>query len=340
MNKIRSVLFQALFWLLLFIVLWQSQGGGYRFVTENIVLLLFQIVLIYVLVYYMAPKFLFKKKYIHFAIYSLGLLGLATFVSAKLLNESQFKPPPRHLGPPRIKIPSKLFINFLILNAGYLLATFFETFLFAQKKERETIKNKSEQLETELKLLKSQINPHFLFNSLNNIYAMSVIDSDKTQQSISNLSDMLRYVLYECEQDAVKLKKEITYIENYIKLFSLKSSRPYPIQMDCKVIYPNILIAPMLIIPFVENAIKHSNIEKRKGSFINISIDSTNNSINFGIENSLSKNVESKDGIGGIGLENAKKRLNILYPDAHQLTIDHGQNTFKVNLFIKLINDA
>ncbi|GAA0720994.1 hypothetical protein GCM10009430_21770 [Aquimarina litoralis] len=223
---------------------------------------------------------------------------------------------------------------------AYLIATFLETFLFAQRKEEEMIISKNENLQTELKLLKSQINPHFLFNSLNNIYALSVIDSDKTQQSISYLSEMLRYVLYECDRPFVTIKKELAYIENYIQLFSLKSSKPYNINTEFEVSDPSILIAPMLFIPFIENAFKHSNIEKPESSFMDIYLYSSTEVVVFKVENSIPKDTMIKDKIGGIGLENVKKRLNILYAEKHTLHIDTKNQIFKVELRINLPNHA
>ena len=147
--------------------------------------------------------------------------------------------------------------------------------------------SKTENIKNELKLLKSQINPHFLFNSLNNIYALSAIDTNKTQQSITYLSDMLRYVLYECETPFVIIKKEVKYIEDYIKLYSLKSSKKYPIETSFNITDSTIQIAPMLLIPFVENAFKHSNIEKIEHTFIKLSLDVTSKTTIFKIENTI-----------------------------------------------------
>lgn len=256
-------------------------------------------------------------------------------------------PPPFEEGPPPSNhgrllpgrppfAPPQFLIHFLALSIAYILATFVETFLFAQKKEEEIIANKNEALQTELKLLKSQINPHFLFNSLNNIYALSAIDSGKTQQSISYLSDMLRYVLYECEQESVPLGKEITYIKNYIKLFSLKSSKKYPIETNFKVADQHIRVAPMLFIPFMENALKHGNIEKITDTFIRIKIESDGEKIQFEIENSKSESPKVIDEVGGIGIENVKKRLAILYPNRHELSVNETSQAFKVNLNIDL----
>ena len=318
------------------------------FIQKNAPLFGMQVVVIGILIYFTAPKLLFKKKYLLFIITSLAVVAICSLlISGAFLGAingpihppirptevPQFERPtprPRPIGPPQI------LIQFLALGFAYIIATFVETFLFAQKKEDEVIKNKNQNLQTELKLLKSQINPHFLFNSLNNIYALSAIDSSKTQESISYLSDMLRYVLYECEQELVPLEKELVYIKNYIKLFCLKSSKSYPITTDFKVLNPLIKVVPMLFIPFMENALKHSNIEKITNTFIRIKIHATEKEIQFEIENSIPQEPINKDAVGGIGIENVKRRLAILYPDRHKLHIKKGKGTFRVQLQINL----
>lgn len=250
----------------------------------------------------------------------------------------QGRPPGRAGRPP--SAPPQIFINFLVLGFAYVIAVFIETFSFAQKKEEEIVKNKNESLKTELKLLKSQINPHFLFNSLNNIYALSTLNSQKTQESIGYLSEMLRYVLYECEQERVPLEKELVYIKNYLKLFSLKSSKSYPIEVDFQVLDETVKVAPMLFIAFVENALKHSNIEKIVGTFINIKMRSDSNQVHFEIENSIPNTKLNKDSMGGIGIENVKKRLVILYPEKHHLSIMATKETYTVQLNIILHEDV
>ena len=313
------------------------------FVIKNGPSFLMQILVIAVLIYYTAPTLLFKKKYVIFGLVSFGTIVLCSYL---ISNDLSFptdtmheipKNPPSGGPPPA---PPQFLIHFLIIGMAYVLATFIETFLFAQNKEEETVRNKNENLQTELKLLKSQINPHFLFNSLNNIYALSVIDSGKTQQGISYLSEMLRYVLYECEQERVPLEKEIAYIENYIKLFTLKSSKTYPITAKFDVNDKSIKVAPMLFIPFMENALKHSNIEKITDTFIQIEIVADSNTILFKIENSVSEIPMQKDAVGGIGIENVKRRLAILYPESHKLSIDESDTVFKIQLDLKLnLND-
>ena len=147
---------------------------------------------------------------------------------------------------------------------------------------------------------------------------------------------MLRYVLYECDQKLVKLKNEISYIANYIKLFSLKSSEQYPIELNCDNVNKDIYIAPMLLIPFVENAFKHSKIEDLKNGFITISLKTENKNIEFVIENSIPNIAFKKDKVGGIGLLNSKQRLELLYPNKHLLSISISGNVYSVYLKLDL----
>ncbi|MGB6151722.1 MAG: histidine kinase [Pricia sp.] len=347
MNRTKRFLFHIILWLAIWLMAWLLITGDIDFVHKNGPSFLMQIVVTAVLIYYTAPALLFKKKYVRFAVVSFSLIILCTFlISHTFIGQidgmpalPEGLPPANHDGslPGRRPIaPPQFLIHFLVLGMAYVLATFVETFLFAQKKEEETIRNKNENLQTELKLLKSQINPHFLFNSLNNIYALSIIDSGKTQQGISYLSNMLRYVLYECEQELVPLAKEVAYIENYIKLFTLKSSQIYPITAKFIIEDKSVKVAPMLFIPFMENALKHSNIEKITDTFIRIRLEADSSNIRFEVENSVPEIPVQKDAVGGIGLENVKKRLKILYPGKHRLNIKESATTYKVNLTIDL----
>ena len=336
MDRTKRLLFQAFLWLTIWLVGWYFVGAGPKFLIDNGLSFIFQILIVSALIYFIAPKLLFEKKYALFVLVSVILILICAFIIS-----GPFQGPPPKTGPglgPRLppKAPPKILINLLVLSIAYVLATFIETFLFAQKKEEETIRNKNENLQTELKLLKSQINPHFLFNALNNIYALSVTDSNKTQQGISTLSDMLRYVLYECEQPFVPIQKEIDYIEDYLEMFALKSSKAFPIKTDFRISDPSVRIAPMLFIPFVENAMKHGNIEKGTDGFLDILIVSGTKKVEFQIENSLPKNTVQKDDVGGIGLENVKKRLQILYPQRHTLEIREESAIFKVKLKLSL----
>ncbi len=170
---------------------------------------------------------------------------------------------------------------------------------------------------------------------LNNIYALSVTNSEKTQEGISTLSLMLRYVLYDCERSAVPLHKELEYITHFIELFKLKSSEEFNISYIEDVEDHELMVPPMLFVPFIENAFKHSGIEKRGNSFVKIYLKSKENIIEFSVENSLTSEPLLHDEQGGIGLQNVKKRLDILYPQTHQLDIRRS-DTFKVYLRMNL----
>ena len=341
MNKIYRLVIQVALWLVIGIIIWLNQETDLDFLKENLVVFVFQIILIGGLIYLIAPKLLFKKKYLLFSIVSVIVIMASAYILTNLFGMplephqpiNDFGPPP---GLERRKPPSHFLFNLLILSIAYILALAVEVFNHLKEKEAETIKTKNVNLQNELKLLKSQINPHFLFNSLNNIYTLAGIDSNKTQKSIINLSDMLRYVLYECDQETVPIKKEVEYIENYLKLFALKNSKDYPISTELNIANNSIPVAPMLFIPYVENALKHSNIDDRENSFINIKIDADTDKIDFEIENSKPKKAIIKDSVGGIGLENVKKRLAILYPEKHELKISETDTNFKVNLHLKL----
>lgn len=236
-------------------------------------------------------------------------------------------------GPPFLA--SRSFKQLLIMSITFLTTVLIETFSFAQQKERSEILSKVELMQSELKFLKMQINPHFLFNALNNIYALSVTNSEKTQEGINTLSLMLRYVLYDCERPEVPLRKELEYIRYFIELFKLKSSEDYNISLIEEVEDYELMVPPMLFIPFIENAFKHSGIEKRGSSFVSISLTANEKSIEFSVENSLPATPIVSDAHRGIGLQNVKKRLNILYPQTHQLDIKRA-DTFSIYLKMKL----
>ena len=340
MKKITRLIAQLILWGVVWLVMWQGEDIASPFLRENLPAYIMQFVVLSLLVYVIAPKVLFKKKYFLFFGITVGILLLTAYLSSIVVvapNLDRMPPPPGRGGFPQFhEPPSQFFIHSLMIAIAYSIATSIELFIYVNEKEKETIKRKNESLQTELKLLKSQINPHFLFNALNNIYSMSIMQSSKTSESILDLSNMLRYVLYECEQPEVFLEKEIAYIKDYIRLFTLKSSREFDIKLDINIQNHNLKIAPMILIPFIENAFKHGNIEARAGSYIIIEINSESNKINFKVENSLPKSPKQKDSVGGIGLVNVKKRLNILYPNTHELKIEATNSSYSVQLNIEV----
>lgn len=207
---------------------------------------------------------------------------------------------------------------------------------FADRKVREAALLRSEKLEAELKFLKSQINPHFLFNALNNIYALTVIKSDRAPDNLLKLSGMLRYMLYETKEETVPLEKEIAYLRHFIDLHLLKDSQGLNVQVNFDDARPGLRIAPMLLLPFVENAFKHSKIEDLKNGWIRIDLRTQPDGVELKVENSRPAGGSPKDKVGGIGLRNVRRQLELLYPDQHTLEVREGAQDFSIFLKIKV----
>lgn len=298
-------------------------------------------------------KILFPRFYHfnRFRVYLLITIGCIFFIriASIFLFETNFETiyenlPSRFDGTSRPKLSAnqlkfiQVFIGSIPLFIVTLASTLYEISILTNQTAKETALLKAEKLEAELKFLKSQINPHFLFNSLNNIYTLTVLDPKSAGKSLLKLSEMLRYLLYECDAEKVPLERELTYLQNYIDLFSLKDDEGLNINFDAKDVNSNVMIAPLLFIPFVENAFKHSQIEDLENGWINISIIGDNEQIYFEIKNSVPKLEFSKDDLGGIGLQNVKRQLELLYPNQHNLYIQQKDEQFEVSLMLKMSN--
>ncbi|KMQ66846.1 histidine kinase [Chryseobacterium angstadtii] len=195
--------------------------------------------------------------------------------------------------------------------------------------EAERIKLIEENKHAQLQALKTQINPHFIFNSLNNIYSLVYQNSDKALPAIEKLSELLRYSTKDLEKDVISLDKEIGYIESLIGLEKLRIKNPEMLVIEKNISYPKINISPMLLVPFVENAFKHGDF-REKGFVLKVSDD--NKVLHFYLHNY--KNQKTKDKASGIGIDNVKKRLEILYPKKHELYIKDLESEFIVDLRI------
>jgi len=233
-------------------------------------------------------------------------------------------------------ITGRYLSNAFFIFISLLISTIYHYTLANKRREQEHIQIKNQMLEAESKMLKWQINPHFLFNTLNNIYSMSQLKSDKTPDAVHRLSEMLRYVIYECNDDFVKLKQEVKYIQSYIDLILLKDENLQNVKYNFAGINPELKITPMILIPFIENSFKHSKFEDSEKSWINIELKTTGNQLNFKIENSVPDNNFTKDKVGGIGIANVKKRLHMLYQGKHSLNLKEENDIYSVELMMKL----
>jgi len=225
------------------------------------------------------------------------------------------------------------FFFFLLYTTGTGMAAFFlrRNIMF----RRENAEKEKLQKEMELTYLKEQVNPHFLFNSLNSIYSLSRQQSPETPDVVMQLSELMRYQLESSKKDTVLLKEEFEFIENYLLLEEKRLSKRCTIEFTIEGEVSGLKIAPMLLIPFVENAIKHGAQSTNEQSTISVSATVKNTTLHFRIQNSKPR-MDATSKRQGLGLENVSRRLNLLYPNSHSLEIDDMEKVYRVNLSIDL----
>ena len=234
-------------------------------------------------------------------------------------------------------------IFFSSLQVGIAMALSWTKQLFEVNKQNQLAILKLESLskESELNELKNQLNPHFLFNALSNIYSSAYLGEKETPEKIMQLSKMLRYVIYETNVDEITIDKEIDYLNHYIEFQKFKTGRDNQVNFDYEACNLSIKIAPLILLPFIENAFKHSQIAVEPEAWIKIKLESTKDELLFDVLNTISdKNKPEILNNNGIGLDNQKKRLQLVYGDRYSLNITSknykNQEVFIVKLKIKL----
>ncbi|OFY24415.1 MAG: hypothetical protein A2X02_00130 [Bacteroidetes bacterium GWF2_29_10] len=338
-NKFHRIFIHVIFWLayLFFFAILSAITSKFNFFSillQGFYSLPIDIVATYFTIYFLLPKYLIKKKYIPFALFSL-FVGFITIVLNQILQVYVFLPIyyPQLIG--KIKFFSLQFDLFSYLVSSYSVVIFavgvkFIKFWVEVTKAKAQLENQN--LKSELSLLKSQLNPHFLFNVLNNIDTLIHTNPERASKSIIKLSDILRYVTYEISNDYVCISKEVDYLNSYIQLSALRFGEKY-ISFDCSIKNTERLIAPMLFIPLVENAIKHGN--KKTDNSIKISLKVDTN-IEFNVTNYIPGINSYKDKVGGIGIQNLKRRLELIYPGAYKYDIiNTDDEKYTAKLWIK-----
>jgi LytS/YehU family sensor histidine kinase len=292
----------------------------------------------YFVVYFLVPKYLLKKLYKSFILYTIYTLILSVYtiilsVLFALVYLADLNP--ENASPITKTLPFIILGVFFVVLIVVTLSLILHNYKSIVKNE--DLKNKILQTqlqlkEQELKLLKMQIHPHFLFNSLNTIYGFALKKGEETPKMILKLSNLLDYILYQIEKPSVSLENEIYHLQDYISLEKLRFHDTLQVNLIKESAVENINIAPMMLIPFVENSFKHGAIVNGV-LVINILIKKIDNTILFEVENSI---IEKSKSEGGIGLENIQKRLKMLYPNAHTLEINENDQRFKVSLTLQL----
>lgn len=237
-----------------------------------------------------------------------------------------------YLNSTRFAVTHSITVIFITVFVGMLkfVEDWFE--LEAKKKEIE-----NEKLTAELRFLKAQINPHFLFNTLNNLYYLATVNSPKTPEVIDKLSQMMRYMLYDSNHVKVPVTKEIEYMKNYIDLEKLRLDNKVPIDFKISGNVENKQIVPLIFITFLENAFKHGVSNTSKKAFVNISINISGNNCEYIVENNkLTPKTEDDLAKSGIGLLNVKRRLELSYPEKYELNVIETDTRYLVNLSLTL----
>lgn len=230
-------------------------------------------------------------------------------------------------------------VDILKFMSSYLAITtllyFSKSWFLLAETQRQYEALRQEKRDAELQALKSQINPHFLFNTLNSIYAMTLSGSEKSSEMVLRLSDMMRYVIYEASSDRVLLEREIACVNDYVVLQQIRSGTKATITLQVSGDAGQKEVAPLLLLPLVENAFKHGVMQTTGNSYVSIYIVITDRNLRFVIENTIQKREEqASDGCGGIGLANVQKRLEQIYPGSHRFTIFASGEHFRVELEI------
>lgn len=226
--------------------------------------------------------------------------------------------------------------SFGIQSVIIIISTFYQLILNRIRKERLRQELINRRNEAEIKFLKAQINPHFLFNMLNNIYALSVTGSANTSQMILKLSELLRYVIYGSREKKLALNREIEHINIFIDLFQMKSENLLNIKFEKSANFASLVIEPMILIPIVENCFKHTDFDTNENAFAKIIMELKGQKVLFTTINTKDKTDSQKDKTGGVGLENIRKRLELTYKDKFDMEIINEDNYFELKLNITL----
>jgi two-component system, LytTR family, sensor kinase len=337
MNRAQQVFLHAIVWLailLFFLFLGTREGEYYHSVVIIIYYGLLNIAIFYVNYLVILPKFLNARKFGLLALSIVALIaasallkfGIATLHRDIILIRGEQRQ--YHISAGAYLVQSLFTTTFFI----FLSTAFkFSVDWFLNEKVKKSLEN--DKLSAELAFLKSQINPHFLFNSLNNIYSLAYQKSEQTPEAILKLSEIMRYMLNESNETLVELGKEIRYLDNFIELQKLRFGSRIALDLRVEVRDTEKKIAPLILISFVENAFKHGVVTDPHNA-IRIHLLEENGKLDFSVWNR--KGLQNKDETGGVGLNNVKRRLELAYPGRHILRIENSDEVYYCRLSLDL----
>lgn len=358
----QRILLHVLFWVsyvLFFSILWGSYDDQYyREFKVQALLLPGRMLIVYLNLYFLLPRFLLQKRYVQYILWLIPLtllIGLQNrfmiyyfyypiydpdFIKTSFLTTEVLI---KYDIPTHVANPVSLFkiIKYAVsLNTVLLLTTGVKILKFWYKDKQATKLLEKEKLEAELKFLKGQIHPHFLFNTLNNLYALTLKKDEHAPEIVLKLSDLMNYMLYDTNTQYIDIEKEINYIKNYIALEKIRYGNRVDISFNIAGQIAGNKIAPMLILPFVENSFKHGVSGEIEDAWITIDLLIQGNDMTLKVENSKSLEYvkrSQREYASGIGLANVKRRLDLLYKDQYELKIfDDEPSSYLVVLKLKL----
>jgi sensor histidine kinase YesM len=312
---------------LLLVILLQNDLSDWEFEDyySIIGLIVFIGIAVYINLYFLIPRYLFLKKYLHYGIsVSILILSTSLLIAIWMTKFDQIDWVSRFI----VMVINVLF-SLLMTSAGKLFFEYLEKMIKLKE-----IENK--QLKSELNILKSQVNPHFLFNTLNNLYGLITQNENQKASEITlKLAELTRYLLESSKTEKVSIKKELKFIEDYLCLEKIRLSKNTDIKFDVSGIDKEVFVAPLLFIPMVENAFKHGLQTVTEKSFAHFSLAIQGDDLFFEARNSIGRKFQNHSK-SGTGIKNLKNRLQLIYPEKHQLDIENTANFYKVTLHLEL----
>jgi two-component system LytT family sensor kinase len=340
LNRVRparlNVIMHVVFWILYFgfLTFISTQTLPLQFALQrNLLIVIFNSAVFYINYLWIMPEYFERGDLRRYGFAFVGMMLLATPLQYSI--ELTFFSVPENI---RLYTYNVRYVVLIAISCFIflMLSTLLRMSMSRYRFERELLELKAIKFEAELKFLREQINPHFLFNSINNIYALSLENSPRTPEMILKLSELLRYMLYDCNQPFVALENEVKCIASILELFQLKYPEPVNVRFDVKGELEDKMIVPNLFTPLVENAFKHGDFGSNKKAFLEITCVARSSYIYFSVKNSKSPILTPAKGPGGIGIENLKRRFQINYEPSGQIKIEEDKNTFSAAMKIPL----
>lgn len=334
-SGVSTIGYHVLFWVVIFLLtvagftlmLPLMQAIGYTLVHESIMIGVF-----YLNTEILIRRFAETRQWGRYGVY-LSLLFVITlavrFYIALTLKIALVQPP----FSPRLRLA---FFPFLTTVAVLAISIVYKLLENRYEREKQFLATIHAQNEAQLQWLRAQINPHFLFNVLNNIYALVLAKSDSAPAMILRLSELLRYIIYESRQQQVDLQQELSHIQQFIELFLMRFPIRQAVRFRVEGTASGQNIEPMILLPLVENCLKHCDFDTNEDAFITISVQIEGHRLQFDAVNTYNPIDVQKDRVGGVGLDNIQRRLGLTYPNRYSLTTQVGDNQFCVRLSIVL----